>query len=188
MQVPLRIPVMLSIESPARPRSIAGREQLPACVREQRLVRGDDVASLAQSAPDIRARGVYASDQLDQQMALVDHVDGIRGQQTSLHAFALFLNVAHEDPADAQIDSVARANSLPLAVDEAHESLPHRSASEQTDGHLAHATLLATSACSRSSIRSRTSSRPTESRIKPSPMPTLLRTSGSIEACVIVGG
>ena len=37
-------------------------------------------------------------------------------------------------------------------------------------------------------MRSRTSSSPTDSRISPSPMPTRRRTSGSIDACVIVGG
>src|SRR5687767_12185846 len=43
-------------------------------------------------------------------------------------------------------------------------------------------------ACSRSAIRSSTSSMPTEILIKPSPMPSIARRSGGIEACVMIAG
>src|SRR5439155_24738863 len=100
----------------------------------------------------------------------------------------LFLNVANEDASNAQIHPIADANALSLAFDEPHESLPDCSAAEESDIHLAHAILPTTSACSRSSMRSRASSRPTERRIRPSPIPTLLRTSASIDACVTAAG
>src|SRR5271165_476034 len=47
---------------------------------------------------------------------------------------------------------------------------------------------LASSACARSSIRSRGSSRPTESRIAPSVMPSRARSASPMRMCVVVAG
>src|SRR5213594_1307257 len=131
---------------------------------------------------------MHTADQLDEQIAVVDHLNCIRREKSRIDPGTRLSDIANENASDAQIHALPGADPLPFAIDELHEALPYRSAAEKADRHFAHASLPTVRACSRSSIRSRTSSRPTESRIRPSPMPTLLRTSGSIDACVIVAG
>ena len=138
---------------------------------------------------------MHAADQLDDDIAsVVEHVDCRRSDEPAIDAGPFFRFVANENSSDVQLDIVTRTNSRALAIDEFDESAPDSSASEQSDGDPAThantrcATTVARNACCRSSMRSRTSSSPTDSRIRLSPMPTLRRTSGSTDACVIVAG
>src|SRR5205085_8570378 len=116
-----------------------------------------------------------------------------RRNEPAIDAGSFFRFIAHENSSDAQVDAVTREDPRALAIEELHESAADVAASEQTDRDAAHAntrcaTTVARNACCRSSMRSRTSSSPTDNRINPSPMPTFLRTSGSTDACVIVAG
>src|SRR4051794_25894811 len=133
-----------------------------------------------------------AADELhDDVAAVIEDVDRRGAEERRIDAGTRFVRVPHQNPAHGDVDSVAPANALAFAREQIDESAADGAASEQSDVYPAHAVLLgaiASSAWSRSSMRSRTSSSPTESRINPSAMPTFRRTSGSTEACVIVGG
>src|SRR5438874_12532953 len=102
-----------------------------------------------------------AADQLNDDVAVVDDRDRVGRQQTMVDAGTRFVDVADENPGDAQMTES-------LLLEQSNESLSDRSASEEADAHFAHASLLATRACSRSSMRSAASSRPTDNRISPS--------------------
>src|SRR5262249_4431901 len=150
-----------------------GLEQIASGLRQQRFVRGDHVRAVAQRAPNVGASGVHSADQFDDEVGSVDRFDRVRRQQAPVDARPLFLRVADQNAPNAKIDTGASANPVALAADQLHESPSHCSAAEKADAYLAHATLRAKRAWSRSSIRSRTSSNPTESRIRPSLIPTL---------------
>src|SRR4051794_34857320 len=132
-----------------------------------------------------------AADEFNQYFTFsVDHVDRRHREETRVDARSFLLRITHEDSRDLEPDAVPRSDAIALAVDQPHESPAHGSASEQTDSHGFHehaapaCASTPASACSRSSIRSRTSSSPTDNRISPSPMPTLRRVSASTDACV----
>lgn len=134
-----------------------------------------------------------AADKLhDDVAAVVEDVDGRGAQERRIDSRAWLVDVAHEDSTDGDVDTIAPSDSLAFAGQQIDKAAADRAAAEETDVYPAHAILrgAATSASpwSRSSIRSRTSSRPIDSRINPSAMPTRRRTSGSTEAWVIVGG
>src|SRR6185369_12131001 len=193
-------------------------EKIAAAFGKEGFVRGDDMPAVGDRAPHVRAGTMHAADDLHDEIAMrVEHLRGPRRQQPAVDARPRLRQVAHEDALDGQLDAVPLADAIALALHELHDAAADGAAAEKTDANSlrradvssalrgrdvrsprqcvgAHASALlagtrvAASACSRSSIRSRTSSRPTDSRINPSPMPTFRRTSGSTDACVIVAG
>src|SRR5712691_1314027 len=176
------------LESDPRARRRGSDKEFTPGICQKGLVRRDHISPEAQGSANVSSCRMHAADQLHEQIAVINHVDRVRRQQRSVDSWTRLPNIANENASNAQIHALTCADPLPFSIDELDEALTDGAASQESDGYFAHASLLTTRACSRSSIRSRTSSSPTESRIRPSPMPTLLRTSGSIDACVIVAG
>ena len=111
-----------------------GREKIAAALGKQGFVGGDDVASVGDRPPHVRAGAVDAADDFHDQVAMrVEHLGGARGQQPPVDARPRLRQIAHEDPLDGQLDAVPLADAIALALDELHDAGTDGAASKKSD-------------------------------------------------------